>query len=86
LDRWADESHPWLSSLLADLVPYYWSVQEGEYATDIAFRTPEDLGRLYPRMVHQAYALLQSTDIPEHFIIGGTAAAGLQTRGGQASA
>ena len=48
LDQWAVESHPWLAFLPADMVPYYWSVQEGEYATDIAFRTPEDLRRFIP--------------------------------------
>ncbi len=63
LDRWADESHPWLSSVVADLVPYYWSVQEGEYATDIAFRSPENLKRLYPQWVHYATELLQSGDV-----------------------
>jgi hypothetical protein len=63
LDRWADESHPWLSQIGADVVPYYWSVQEGEYATDIAFRSPEDLQRLYPQWVHYATELLQSGDI-----------------------
>jgi hypothetical protein len=63
LDRWADESHPWLSQLGADVVPYYWSVQEGEYTTDIAFRSPEDLQRLYPQWVHYATELLQSGDI-----------------------
>jgi len=54
LDGWAAESHPWLPQLLVPPVPYYWSVQEGEYATDIAFRTPEDLQRLYPRLVQYA--------------------------------
>lgn len=63
LDRWAQQSHPWLENLLKCPVPYYWSAQEAEYATDIAFRTAEDLGRLYPRWVHQATALLQSTDV-----------------------
>ncbi len=48
---------------MAPPVPYYWSVQEGEYATDIAFRTPEDLQRLYPQLVHFATELLQSTDV-----------------------
>src|SRR3954454_25134622 len=43
LDRWANESHPLLETLLAQPVPYYRSVQEGEYATDIAFRSPEAL-------------------------------------------
>jgi hypothetical protein len=63
LDSWAAESHPWLSRLVAPSVPYYWSVQEGEYATDIAFRTPEDLQRLYPRLVHYATEQLRGTDV-----------------------
>ncbi len=63
LDRWANQSHPWLPKLLAQPVPYYWSVQEGEYATDIAFRRPEDLQLLYPQLVHFATELLQSTDV-----------------------
>ena len=67
LDRWADESHPWLPRLLPVDVPYYWSVQEGEYATDIAFRSPEDLQRLYPRWVHYATELLQSGDVLRFF-------------------
>ena len=67
LDGWAAESHPWLSRLVAPPVPYYWSVQEGEYATDIAFRTPEDLRRLYPRLVQYATGPLQSTDLLRFF-------------------
>jgi hypothetical protein len=63
LDGWAAQSHPWLSRLVVPPVPYYWSVQEGEYATDIAFRTPEDLRRLYPRLVQYATGPLQSTDV-----------------------
>jgi hypothetical protein len=63
LDRWANKSHPWLKKLLMQPVPYYWSVQEGEYATDIAFRSPEDLQRLYPQLVHYSTSLLKSTDV-----------------------
>jgi hypothetical protein len=63
LDGWAAESHPWLPQLLIPPVPYYWSVQEGEYATDIAFARPEDLQRLYPRLVQFATGPLQSTDV-----------------------
>ncbi len=63
LDRWANESYPYLKELLAQPVPYYWSVQEGEYATDIAFRSAEDLQRLYPQLVHFATELLQSADV-----------------------
>ena len=63
LDGWAAQSHPWLSRLVVPPVPYYWSVQEGEYATDLAFRAPEDLRRLYPRLVRYATGPLQSTDV-----------------------
>jgi hypothetical protein len=63
LDGWAAESHPWLPQLLVPPVPYYWSVQEGEYATDIAFARGEDLQRLYPRLVQLATGPLQSTDV-----------------------
>jgi hypothetical protein len=48
-------------------VPYYWSVQEAEHATDIAFRRPEDLQQLYPQFVQFAVALLQSADVL-HFV------------------
>jgi hypothetical protein len=63
LNRWAEESHPWLEKLLKCPVAYYWAAQEAEYATDIAFRTAQDLRRLYPCWVHQATALMQSTDV-----------------------
>jgi hypothetical protein len=63
LDGWAAQSHPWLPQIVVPPVPYYWSVQEGEYATDIAFRTPEDLQRLYPRLVNYATGPLQCTDV-----------------------
>jgi hypothetical protein len=44
-------------------VPYYWTVQEGEYATDIVFRTEEDLHGQYPLWVHQGYATLHCRDL-----------------------
>jgi hypothetical protein len=63
LDRWARESHPWLEALCQQPVPYYWSVQEAEFATDIAFKKAEDLQRLYPQLVHYSTSLLKSTDV-----------------------
>jgi hypothetical protein len=47
-------------------VPYYWSVQEGEYATDLVFRSPEDLRSRYPFWAHQADALLEGRDLMRH--------------------
>jgi hypothetical protein len=63
LDRWAQQSNPLAATLLAQPVPYYWAVQEGEYATDIAFGSVADLGKLYPRLVHLACTTLKSTDV-----------------------
>jgi len=63
LENWAVQSNPLEKTFLGKPVSYYWTVQEGEYATDLVFRTPEDLQRLYPAWIHQAYALLQSGNL-----------------------
>ena len=63
LNGWAEESHPWLPQLLPHPIPRYWTAQEAEYTTDIAFATAEDLQRIYPRFVHHACALMSGTDV-----------------------
>ena len=63
LERWAQQSFPLSQTLLKDAIPYYWSVQEGEFASDIVFRSAEDLARLYPTWVQHAYSTLQSRDL-----------------------
>lgn len=66
LDGWALESFPQGESLLQSVVPYYWSVQEAEYATDIAFRSAGDLAKLYPIWVQHAYATLHGRDLLQY--------------------
>lgn len=34
--------------------PYYWSADETEWATDVMFRTPQDLAQLYPALVRHS--------------------------------
>jgi hypothetical protein len=63
LAGWARQNNPVEALLPGCPVPYYWSVESGEYATDVAFASAADLGRLYPRLVHHAIATLQSTDL-----------------------
>lgn len=63
LDGWARESVPALETLLKSEIPYYWSVQEAEYATDIAFRSEADLAAWYPMFVQHAYATLHGHDL-----------------------
>jgi hypothetical protein len=44
-------------------VDYYWSVDESEWATDIAFARPADLASLYPRLVRHGIATLSCEDV-----------------------
>lgn len=43
--------------------PYYWSVEQSEWATDIMFRTPQALAVLYPRLIHHAMKNLGSREV-----------------------
>jgi hypothetical protein len=42
---------------------YYWSVSQSEYATDLLFKRPEDLARIYPSLVHHALRSFSSPDV-----------------------
>jgi hypothetical protein len=64
LDRWAKQSNPLHDKFLQPCpVPYYWSVESAEYATDIAFHSAEDLQRWYPLFVRHACETLQGSDV-----------------------
>ena len=42
---------------------YYWSVSESEYATDVMFKSPAALARLYPALVQQGIQHFGSPDV-----------------------
>jgi hypothetical protein len=46
-----------------DLHPYYWSVRESEYATDILFRDAAALARVYPALLDHAIKRFHSRDV-----------------------
>lgn len=46
----------------ANPLDYYWSVDQSEWATDTMFKDHQSLARLYPRLIHQGMATLQSRD------------------------
>lgn len=59
-----EQCHPHAAALCQPLgLSYYWSVTESEYATDVMFKTPAALGRLYPALVHYGMRHLGSTDV-----------------------
>lgn len=45
------------------LKPYYWSVRESEYATDIIFHSTKDLAAIYPSLLRHAIENFQSKDV-----------------------
>ncbi len=65
----------WLKSLSArvnpligsssglDLHPYYWSISESEYATDVMFKSNEALARVYPALLDHAIKRFGSKDV-----------------------
>src|SRR5262249_44046177 len=61
LARLSDPTHDTL--LGAVPVPYYWTVEQSEWATDILFRSAQDLAALYPRLLRHGLDSLHSEDV-----------------------
>ena len=58
------QCHPHAAELCHPLaLSYYWSVSESEYATDVMFKSPAALARLYPALVHHGIQHFGSTDV-----------------------
>jgi hypothetical protein len=45
------------------VAPYYWSVFQSEWATDVMFRDPETLARIYPPLVRHGIQAFASPDV-----------------------
>ena len=59
-----DQCHPQAPELCRPLaLSYYWSVSESEYATDVMFKSPATLARLYPALIRQGIQHFSSTDV-----------------------
>jgi len=48
-------------------VPYYWSADQSEWASDVLFRSAADLARVYPRLVQHGLLHLHSGDVMRFF-------------------
>ena len=59
-----EQCHPHAAALCRPLaLTYYWSVSESEYATDVMFKSPAALARLYPALIRQGIQHFGSTDV-----------------------
>ena len=64
LDALARRVNPWLdqgSEIV--LRPYYWTMRQGEYATDILFRDPQTLAEIYPALIDHAIKQFHTADV-----------------------
>ena len=62
-NRWSNNATPTPELCRPLALSYYWSVSESEYATDVMFKTPAALARLYPALVQQGIQHFGSTDV-----------------------
>jgi len=64
MNRLTQTYHPMHRRLFREHpIPYYWSVEESEWASDVVFRSPEALSALYPRLVRHALTDVPSADV-----------------------
>ncbi len=60
----AERVHPLFPELFANYpMNYYWTTFQSEWATDIVFRDPERLRRLYPQLIHLGMVSFSSPDV-----------------------
>jgi hypothetical protein len=63
LEELAARSNPLHTKLLQPVQPYYWSAEVTEWASDIMFRSREELTKLYPTFVRHGIETLHSSDV-----------------------
>lgn len=64
MNRLTRQVHPLHQRLFRDPPnPYYWSISESEWATDVMFRSERSLAALYPRLIRHGISALSSVDV-----------------------
>lgn len=64
LSAFAERINPWLKpDAQVVLKPYYWTIRQGEFATDVLFRNPESLAEIYPALARHAIEQFSCDDV-----------------------
>ncbi len=64
LSAFAKRVNPWLSKKAKVVLhPYYWTIRQGEYATDVLFRDRASLAEVYPALAHHAIEHFSCNDV-----------------------
>jgi hypothetical protein len=59
-----EQVHPTAAEICRPLrLEYYWTFSDSEYATDLIFKDPADLARIYPSLVHHALRSFGAADV-----------------------
>jgi hypothetical protein len=64
LDRLLGQCHPMDAEIFQTVpVPYYWSADQSEWASDVLFRSPAALAEVYARLIRHGMQNLSSLDV-----------------------
>jgi hypothetical protein len=64
LDRFAEQLNPYLDTIIKTFgQSYLWCVDQCEYATDVMFKSREDLEDIYPSLVEHAFYDFKCEDV-----------------------
>lgn len=64
LDRFGKKLNPLLHECSElDIHGYYWTIRQGEYATDVMFKDSSVLAKLYPKLTHHAIENFSSEQV-----------------------
>lgn len=64
LSLFAADVNPWLGKeSTIKFTPYYWTIRQGEVATDVMFRDPESLAEIYPALTNHAIQQFGTKDV-----------------------
>lgn len=65
LGTMADEAvNPFRKTLVGDYdIPYYWSLDQSEWATDVLFKSPGELAKLYPSLIRHGIESFGSKEV-----------------------
>jgi hypothetical protein len=64
LEKFSKQVNPALPSIVGDYnIPYYWSIDQSEWASDVMFKRRQDLQRLYPALIRQGMESFASPEV-----------------------
>ncbi|MGH7772920.1 MAG: hypothetical protein ACREQA_11890, partial [Candidatus Binatia bacterium] len=60
----AKRVNPWIDPKNGlDLHPYYWTIRQGEYSTDVIFKDPDSLKAIFPDLLQHAVHHFSAKDV-----------------------